>query len=156
MRGRMIDQRGVLKAALVGGLVAGMVDIGAASLINDASPTVILQAIASGLLGMAAYKLSWTVALGLVLQVLMSIVIAAIYSEAAGAISLLRRHPYLSGLGYGLGVFVVMNFVVVPLSAAAPKPTHVTLAWVLMNVAAMLLFGVLVSFAANRFLEDRS
>lgn len=153
---RTIDQGLVLKAALTGGLIAGLVDVGAASIINRTSPRVILQAIASGILGMSAYKLSWTVLFGLVLQVVMSILIAAIYSEAAAAMPSLRRHPYQSGLAYGVVVFLVMNFVVVPLSAAAPKPAHVTVAWLLMNVGAMLLFGVLVSLAANRILADRS
>ena len=38
----------VLTAILVGGLIAGTVDIGAASLIGMASPLAIMRAIASG------------------------------------------------------------------------------------------------------------
>jgi len=46
-------------------------------------------------------------------------------------------------------VFVVMNLVVVPLSAFAPKPKHVTLAFLSLNLAAMLVFGVLVATLAR-------
>lgn len=43
-------------AILVGGLVAGTLDIGAASLINMIDPRVILRFIAGGLLGKAALQ----------------------------------------------------------------------------------------------------
>ena len=42
-------------AILYGGFIAGTIDIGVASLINGISPWVILRAIASGLLGKAAF-----------------------------------------------------------------------------------------------------
>ena len=45
----------VLKCSVYAGLVAGTVDIAAASLINMANPLFILLAIASGLLGKAAF-----------------------------------------------------------------------------------------------------
>ena len=50
MRGAIHHTMGIVFAA---GLVAGTIDIGAASLINRLSPVVILQAVASGLLGRA-------------------------------------------------------------------------------------------------------
>jgi len=43
-------------AILLGGLIAGTLDIGAAALINDRSPLVILLVIASGLLGKASFQ----------------------------------------------------------------------------------------------------
>src|SRR5450631_986834 len=65
---------------LYGGIIAGTVDIGAACLINGAKPAVILQAVASGLLGKSAFSGgSTTVALGLVLQWAMSMIIATIF-----------------------------------------------------------------------------
>jgi hypothetical protein len=41
------------------------------------------------------------------------------YQLAAQRINFMRRKPYLSAIGYGLATFVVMNYVVVPLSHAA-------------------------------------
>jgi uncharacterized membrane protein YagU involved in acid resistance len=154
MQAQAISQLTVAKAAIAAGAVAGVIDIGAASLINHASPTLILQAIASGLLGLSAYKSTWTVALGGILQLLMSIAIAAIYAEAATAMPMLRDRPYRCGLAYGVGVFLVMNLIVVPLSGFAPRPSHVALTWVALNLIAMLFFGVVVSLLVSRFLED--
>ena len=47
---------GVLSAVIVGGLIAGTVDIGAAALISRADPFVVQQFIAGGLLGPAALQ----------------------------------------------------------------------------------------------------
>jgi hypothetical protein len=74
----------VLKSLVYGGLIAGTIDIGAASLINTISPLVILQAIASGLLGRAAFQGgAGVMVLGLLLQWGMSILIAAFFTLAA-------------------------------------------------------------------------
>jgi hypothetical protein len=151
-----VSQAAVAKAAILGGALAGVIDIGAACLINHAPPKIILQAIASGLLGLSAYRASWTIALGLVLQIMMSIVIAGIYAEGAAMIPILRRRPFLFGIAYGIGIFAVMNFIVVPLSAFAPRPTHVTSAWLALNLAAMLLFGAIVASAVSRSLSGPS
>jgi hypothetical protein len=142
----------VARAAVLAGLLAGVIDIGVAALINRISPALILQAVASGLLGLAAYKVQWAIVLGLTLQIAMSVLIAAIYAGAAGRVTALAERPLAAGLGYGAIVFFVMNFIVVPLSAFAPRPAHVTLSWLAFNFGAMLLFGVLVAFTVNRSL----
>jgi uncharacterized membrane protein YagU involved in acid resistance len=143
------------RAAVLAGLVAGTIDIGAAAAINHAGPALILQGIASGVLGMKSYSGGGaTVALGLVLQIAMSIAIAGIYAVAATRIAWLRSRPILAGLAFGLGVFVVMNMIVVPLSAFGPRPAHVSLVWVLLNVLAMLVFGVIVAAIVRRGLRS--
>lgn len=141
----------VLKAILGAGLVAGTIDIIVAAAINSASPALILRAIASGLLGAAAYRNGqWVVALGLGLQWIMSFIIAAVFVLAGQRLPVLLRRWTLAGLAYGIVIFVVMSFIVVPLSAAVPKP-HVTLLSFGENVLAMLLFGLIVAFFARRF-----
>ena len=49
----------------------------------------------------------------------MTIIIAGIFVFSADRISILRKNVIAGSLLYGFGVFVVMNFVVQPLSAAA-------------------------------------
>jgi len=144
----------VLKCSVYAGLIAGTVDMAAASLINTANPLIILLAIASGLLGKAAFHGGGGVMLlGLVLQWVMSIIIAGIFTLAATRIPALARRWVLSGALYGAVVFIVMNFVVVPLSVAAIKPGWALSAMsVAKNLVAMLVFGWLVAYAANRFL----
>jgi hypothetical protein len=46
----------ILGAILLGGFIAGTIDIGAAALINTVSVPVILKAIASGILGKASFE----------------------------------------------------------------------------------------------------
>lgn len=138
------------KAAAITGLVAGTLDVFAASGINGVPPTIILRAIASGVLGARAYMAgSGPIWLGTGLQIAMSILIAAIYTLVATRMRVLWRRPVLFGLLYGLGIFIIMNMLVAPLSAATPRP-HVTLVWLLLNVAAMLVFGLIVSLGTAR------
>ena len=137
------------RAILTGGLVAGTIDIGAAALINHLSPVVILHAIASGVLGKASFvggaSAAW---LGLGLQWAMSLLIAAIFVVAAARTSWLRIRWPLAGLAYGVAIYVVMNYVVVPLSAASLRAPAAPLPIVL-NLLAMLLFGLIVAFFAR-------
>jgi len=144
----------VLKCSVYTGLVAGTVDIAAASLINTINPLLVLLAIASGLLGKAAFHGGGGVmVLGLVLQWVMSIIIAGIFMLAATRIPALARRWVLYGALYGVVVFIVMNFVVVPLSVAPLKPGWALSAMsVVMNLFAMLVFGWIVAYSTNRFL----
>jgi uncharacterized membrane protein YagU involved in acid resistance len=137
-------------AILLGGLIAGTLDIGAASLINGRSPLVILLVIASGLLGKASFQGGLpAVILGLVLQWLISLIIATIYILVSNRIGELKQHWIAGGLAYGVGVFVVMNYVVVPLSAIGHIPQFTS--WTLGgNLLAMLGFGLLIAFFAHR------
>jgi len=138
-------------SALLASIFAGMPDVFVAAALSRASPGKILQTIASGVLGEASYlKGSASVALGLGLQIAMSFVIALIYSVAFSQMEGVRRSPLLFGALYGVAIFVVMNFVVVPLSHAYPKPR-----WDLKSVVAMLivmvLFGEIISLITAAF-----
>ena len=85
-------------AILYGGFVAGSLDILAAALINWLNPLIIMRAIASGLLGRAAFQGGLPVAaLGLLLQWAMSMLIAAIFVFAAGRMSWLSRRWIAAG-----------------------------------------------------------
>ncbi len=138
-----------LVAILYGGFVAGTIDIGAASLINGISPLVVLRAIASGLLGKAAFQGGMPVSLlGLGLQWAMSLLIAAIFVFAAQQLAWLNQRWVAAGVLYGVVVFVVMEYVVVPLSASWPK-AHFTTPALIENLLAMLLFGLIVAFFAR-------
>lgn len=154
-----------LKATVYAGLVAGTIDIGAACLINWLSPVVIFHAIASGLLGRASFHDGAASAvLGLFLQWGMALVIAGVYVTAARPVPALARRWVAGGLAYGAVIFAVMNYLVVPLSAAAP-PHYFTVEHLLHrfapgkfaeNLLAMLLFALIVAFFAHRLLARPS
>lgn len=132
--------------------MAGTVDISAAALINMIDPRVILRFIAGGVLGKAALQGGAAVAwLGLFLQWGMSLVIAAIFVLAALRLRWLAARTVLAGLAYGVVVFVVMNYVVMPLSAWH-RINHFTPASLAWNLLAMLVYGLIIAICARRFL----
>jgi hypothetical protein len=139
-----------VRAILTAGIIAGTIDIGAACVIHSVGPVVILKAIAGGILGPASYRGGAAVAaLGLALQWLMSWIIAAVYIVAASNRAILRSRWILSGLAYGAIVYVVMNFVVVPLSAVGRRPSFTAVTFV-GNLLAMFLFGLIIAFVDKR------
>ena len=101
------------------------------TLIQKTPFILIWQYIASGLLGEAAFGGGMATAwLGLFFHLIISFVIAAVFILAADRIPLLRRHVIVGSLLYGFVVFVVMNMIVTPLSAAPPIPAP-TLLWLI-------------------------
>jgi uncharacterized membrane protein YagU involved in acid resistance len=142
--------REALNAILLGGLVAGAIDIGAASLISGRSLGTIMQVIAGGLLAKASFEGGMrTMLLGFLLQELMAILIATAYVLVAKALPAWTRRWIISGLGYGVIVFFVMNYAVLPLSAWKSIP-HFTALKFSENMLAMLVFGLIVAFFARR------
>jgi uncharacterized membrane protein YagU involved in acid resistance len=115
-----------------------------------------MQAIAGGLLGKASFDGGiGTAIIGAVLQEVMGVLIATIYVVFSKPVSGLRRRWTLSGLTYGVIIFFVMNYVVVPLSAWKSAP-HFTFLKFAENMAAMLLFGLILAFFARRLVSART
>ena len=115
----------LLVTAALGGGVGGMLDCLYATIlwgfILGHNPAGIWQSVASGLLGKASYDGgSATVVLGLALHFLIAFVMALVYVLASRRLPTLTARPVLMGVLYGLALYLVMNFVVVPLSAIGP------------------------------------
>jgi hypothetical protein len=78
----------------------------------------ILQTVASGLLGKASYEGgAQSAALGLACHYAIVIAAAALFFAVARRWTWLQREPVTAGLAYGVAIYGVMNFVVLPLSA---------------------------------------
>ena len=112
---------------LTGGVVAGTLDITYAcvfwALKAGVPPRRIFQSVAAGLLGPASFEGgAATAALGLVLHFFIATTMSLVYYIAAGRFPVLVRRAFLCGAIYGLLLYAVMNYVVVPLSAASPGP----------------------------------
>jgi uncharacterized membrane protein YagU involved in acid resistance len=134
-----------LTLILWGGLVAAMVDIGAACLISGRGVVVILRSIAGGLLGRAAMEGgTQTAILGFALQETMGVLIAAVYYLAAKLLPNLAQRWTTSGLIFGIAIFLVMNYLVLPLSAWRHAP-HFTPGSFVENLIAMLVFGLVIA-----------
>lgn len=142
-----------------GALVAATFDISYATgfsyLRSGVPPERILQSVASGVLGAEAYKGgTTTAALGLALHYLNSFIITAIFFVAAARTPALIRRPVLIGALYGLGVYGVMNYVVIPLSRIGVIPKPPPSIWITGVLVHMFLIGVPIALAARRGLSS--
>lgn len=109
---------------IYGGLIVGVLDaldVMGFSGLHGVSPSRVWQFVASGLLGRASFNGGMkTVALGLLIHFLIAFILAAIYYGASLYLPVLVRRAVLCGLLYGVVVYFVMNYVMLPLSAAPP------------------------------------
>jgi hypothetical protein len=133
----------VSRAILFGTLAVGVLDLADALIffgLRGARPIRIFQSIAGGLLGRASFSGGVTTALlGIILHFFIAFLIVTTCVVASRWVPLLRARPILSGVFYGIGVYLVMNLVVLPLSAAG-KPTFVPV--VVLNGVLIHMFGV--------------
>ncbi len=116
---------GEARAILAGGTIAGVLDIAYAFVVYGPlsyglTPVQVLQSVAAGWIGREASRAGGlsTAALGLATHFLIAAIMAAVFVFAASRIKALTAEPIVSGLLYGLLLYVAMNYVVVPLSAA--------------------------------------
>jgi hypothetical protein len=123
-------------------------------LIHNTPFIVAWQYIASGALGMAAFEGGIATALlGVFFHLIISFVIAGVFILSADRIPLLRRYAIAGSLLYGFGVFLVMNLIVIPLSATPPVPAP-TMPWLIEAIIEHVLaiglpLGILVQRNAN-------
>lgn len=142
------------RTALYAGLLAGALDIIAAILTNLQVPArVVLQSVAGGLLGPAAYRGGWPTAwLGLASHFAIMLVIAVIFVAAAAAFPALRRFWIPVGVVFGVAVWLAMTFVVVPISASPLTPPANLMAALKPIVVHIVAVGLPIAWAARRML----
>ena len=109
-----------------GGLTAGVLDSVDAVIafgLNGMNPIQVLQFIASGLLGTAAFKGGLaTAGLGALLHFLIALVVAAVFYFASLKLPALYQQAAIWGLVYGTAVYLFMNCLVLPFSAVPKGP----------------------------------
>ena len=138
----------VVRAIVWGGLIAGTLDIADALIFHAArgvAPWRILQAIASGMLGRQAFDGgAWAATLGLGLHFFIATSAAAVYNLTSLRLPLLIRRPIICGAAYGLVVYAVMQYIVLPLSAFRPgRPVPGgAIDWALVNLLLAHIFCV--------------
>ncbi len=145
---------------LLGGLVAGSFDITYACtfwyLKRGVLPSRVFQSVAAGLLGDASFTGGWrTAALGLALHYFIATSMAVTYYLFARRWSDLWEKPFVYGPMYGVLLYGIMNYIVVPLSAANPGSRN--LLWVLLSIAvhAWLIGTPCAVFARRAMLASR-
>lgn len=102
-------------------LIAGTLDILAAFLVyavilEKTSPSRILMSIASGIFGKAAYSGGTPMVItGLLLHFLIAFIFSVFYYLIYPGIPFLRQRKLLSGITYGIFIWLVMNLGVLPI-----------------------------------------
>jgi hypothetical protein len=146
-----------LQAILWGTLAAGTLDISAAILVYMPRGIVaerVLQSVAGGILGRAAYENGTPAAiLGLLLHFSIMSVIVSAFVLASRRFSWLTQDAVAYGALYGVAVYAVMNFIVVPLSAIGGgklPPLRDLLGQLVIHV---VLVGLPIALVARRFLR---
>ncbi|GAA0708538.1 hypothetical protein [Dokdonella soli] len=142
----------------LGGLLIALGDMAFAITVwfswNATGFVQVFQTIAVGVLGKASYEGGVPSAvLGAALHLFMASMFVVIYASVARRVPALLRRPFVLGPAYGVVLYIVMNFVVMPLSRVgrAPSLTHMdTIAY---SVVAHMVFGVIAVLFARRALR---
>jgi len=146
----------LLHSIVIGGLITGglhlIAQVGLVFGLVLKNPYISsLQYVASGAMGNAAFAGGLATALlGLILEVLMTTIIAGIFIVSADRIPLLRRYVIPGSLLYGFGVFIVMSFIVLPLSTAPPLPAPSMLLFIEIVLEHILLIGLPLGILVRR------
>lgn len=139
---------------LLGGLVAGALDITFAisfGAYNGMSPERLLQIVASGLFGKAAFTGGIPMAAaGLAAHFVMSLLWASVFLALVLLRPSLALRPYVCGIAFGIVVFLAMRLVVLPLSAFPYPVSFKPVATILDLLSHMLLFGIPIALAVRK------
>ena len=149
-----VSQRHRIDIVLLCGLLAGAFDLTFAIVfygLQGATPARILRGIAAGLLGrdVALGSGAWVVVLGALLHFFAAVVAAFVFYALSRRFSILTRRWVLSGAIFGVGMFLFMHFVVIPLSRLHFRvPTlHDTIGELCSHV---FLFGMVIAYGVAR------
>lgn len=116
--------RSPLKTIIFTGLVVGTVDMLGAIIVYKADPGRMFRFIASGALspGTAFSGGSIMVVWGIAFHYIIAFTWTIVFFFVYPALPILRRNKYITGALYGVFIWLVMNKVVIPLSAITPGP----------------------------------
>jgi len=148
-----------LDTIVYGGIVVAILDGLFAfvfyGLILGVKPLRIFQSVASGLLGRSSFDGGVrTFVFGLLLHLVVAICIAAVFYLASLKLPILIRHAVASGLVYGLIAYLVMNYVVIPLSRIGLRPTTMRV-FLPAFIAHAFLVGLPIALLARRSAQAR-
>lgn len=114
----------------------------------------VFQTIAVGVLGKASLEGGVPAALlGAALHVFMATMFVVACTLVARRAPALLRKPMLYGPPYGVLLYIIMNFVVMPLSRVGASPSFKHPGTIAMSVIAHMLFGTICMLFARRALR---
>jgi len=142
------------RAIFWAGLLCGVMDITAAFVTwapKGITPARILRGISTGLLGPRALQGGWkTAALGLACHFFVAFSAATVFYLASRKITFMTRHFIAAGVLYGVAVYLVMYWVVMPLSLVRRGPFSWTNT-IIAIITHMVCVGSPISFVMHRY-----
>ena len=138
------------------GLLVGFLDI-AAAFINaylqfGSTPVMVFQYIASGVFGKAAFSGGLMMAMwGCVFHFLIATSWTFLFFLVYPRMKILSRNRVVSGVLYGLVIWLVMNLVVLPLASTPKPPSHDPIRMVEGILILMAMVGVPVSLKVHKY-----
>lgn len=143
-------------AVMVGGGIAATLDITYACIANGArhglSAEWVCQSVASGWLGKAAFDGGLpTALLGLASHYSILFVAAWLYLQASRRLPVLSTHAVACGAVFGVGVYLFMNFVVLPLSAFPFQLSYPVMRLVEGFASHAMFVGIPIALAVRSF-----
>jgi hypothetical protein len=143
-----------LQAIVKTGLIAGSLDLLAAlvyySILTGDSPLNILKYIASGIFGPVAFSGGMMMMLaGLALHFFIAFAFTLFFFWLFPRFEILARNRILTGIVYGIFVWMIMNIFIVPLSNVPQGPFNPVHA-IINGVILIVCIGIPISFMADR------
>jgi hypothetical protein len=141
----------MLRPILIATLIAGTLDILSAFIFAGMAgmkPLGVLRFVASGPFGPApSPTLDWA-AIGLAVHFAIMACMAGAYMLAASQVPALLRHPIVAGVTYGLLLWLVMYWAVLPLRFGMPLPNTL---WAVANqlFSHCILTGIPIALVAR-------
>jgi hypothetical protein len=137
------------------GLIAGTLDIADNLIFNQLrgiNPKMVFQYMASRLIGAKSFRLGATsIVLGVLLHYTIACFWAAVFYAISRKLAVLLRRPVWSGVIYGIAVYLIMNFIVLPLSGVRHPSSAMTISSRINGVLAVVLFiGLTISLLMRR------
>jgi len=151
-----VSHRSVAKAIGLTLLVCGTLDICDAmvyfGLRFHVTPTRLLQNIATHLIGRSAFNGGLrTTMLGLALHYFIAACWITAFVLVAQRVALLFQYPVLCGAFYGLLIFGVMNFLILPHTRNPTRLSHDTFNLINGVLALVIFMGIFVALCNRRF-----
>ncbi|WP_316634984.1 DUF1440 domain-containing protein [uncultured Flavobacterium sp.] len=139
------------------GLIAGTLDILAAFffyalLFQKTTPIKILQSIASGIFKKEAYSGGSQMALyGLLLHYFIAFIFAWFYFTIYPYFSYIKKNTLLSGIFYGIFVWIAMNLVVLPVVFPVLPEKHLDFPLILSILILIFCIGIPIAFITRKY-----
>ncbi len=141
------------EVVLSAGLIAGVLDIAYVIIVygfRGVAAERILKGIAAAVLGPEAHQGRWGIAmLGLGLHFTVALTAATVFYALSRKLRFLTKFAVPSGIAYGGAVWLVMNLLVLPLTATPPK-VFPPPGWPIILFAHLVCVGLPIALVVRR------